>query len=119
MNPLTLIGRRMFLLLAIVICSAPIVFAGGTPAPPKAPVPVGFTVGSGGSILRSTNGGKSWVTQAVSQPSLTGVQFLNNSTGFITGYGDVILLSVDGGTTWGRKSANSTRRYNGVGWFDS
>lgn len=108
---------RAFFLVAILAVAG--VLAAYSQQPNVPPLAAGYVVTQGGSIFRSTTGGRSWITQAVSQPPLTGVRFINNNTGFVTGFGDMILLTVDGGKTWGKKSANSTRRYCGVGWFDS
>lgn len=92
--------------------------AAGT-QPAKPPVRVGHIVGKGGSIFVSSNGGRSWMTQSISLPSLTSVEFVNNNTGFVTGLNDLILQSVDGGKTWARMSSKATRSFYDLTWFDS
>lgn len=76
------------------------------------PMRVGHIVGLGGSILVSTNGGKTWKTQSTSDDkSLTSVEFVNNDTGFATGKDNQILLSADGGISWTRKSLSYERTF--------
>ena len=64
---------------------------------------VGYAVGNGGVILKTTDGGGTWVpqTSGVTAP-LFSASFVDNSTGFVVG-GDtqgVALKTTDGGATW-------------------
>jgi len=63
---------------------------------------LGWTVGWAGTILRTTDGGKTWksiVSDAASW-SLTSVQFRDPQNGWMVGFAGQILRSHDGGLTW-------------------
>jgi photosystem II stability/assembly factor-like uncharacterized protein len=68
----------------------------------------GWVVGDGGTILHSTDGGRSWVGQVSNtRIDLNGVWFGNRSIGWITGwnfnYGkpySIVLRTEDGGEHW-------------------
>ena len=58
-------------------------------------------VGERGHVLRSTDGGKSWVQARVPLSSdLTAVQFVDAKIGYAVGHDGVVLKSEDGGATW-------------------
>ncbi len=58
-------------------------------------------VGDYGTIIRSTDDGKTWQQARVPVASpLTSVHFVNERSGWAVGHGGVILASVDGGATW-------------------
>jgi photosystem II stability/assembly factor-like uncharacterized protein len=60
-------------------------------------------VGQRGHVLRSVDGGNTWVQAQVPVASdLTAVQFVNASTGYATGHDGVVLKSEDGGVSWRR-----------------
>jgi photosystem II stability/assembly factor-like uncharacterized protein len=57
--------------------------------------------GSGGTILRTTNGGRTWRRQPSGTPNdLDGVACARPSTCVAVGGGGTILRSTDGGRTW-------------------
>jgi photosystem II stability/assembly factor-like uncharacterized protein len=62
---------------------------------------IGTAVGSGGVILRTGDGGASWVTQKsrVSQ-NLNEVYFTSENIGTAVGSDGVILRTGDGGASW-------------------
>jgi photosystem II stability/assembly factor-like uncharacterized protein len=72
----------------------------------------GWTVGDGGTILRTDDGGTTWVAQASGVTgSVTGVHFVDVQNGWATGYESLgslgssylrpyLLHTTDGGTTW-------------------
>ena len=66
----------------------------------------GFVVGkddNGGLILKTTNGGDTWVSYPALPYSFTKVYFTSKSTGYLSGVdnnGGIILKTTDGGTTW-------------------
>jgi hypothetical protein len=61
----------------------------------------GWIVGHEGTILHSTDGGKSWLTQASgTRTSLTAIAFTDSNTGWAVGIGGTILHSTDGGKSW-------------------
>jgi photosystem II stability/assembly factor-like uncharacterized protein len=58
-------------------------------------------VGSGGTILRTTDGGAHWIAQSSGTiQDLTGVFFTDTNTGPVVGYGGTILHTSDGGAHW-------------------
>jgi len=62
---------------------------------------VGWTVGTGGMILKTTDGGATWSIQRSNTTSaLRGVRFLNEQTGFACGMNATIVKTTDGGSTW-------------------
>src|SRR5690606_29109334 len=61
----------------------------------------GFTVGTGGTILKTSDGGNNWISQmSGTSENLTSVFFTDNYNGYIVGYSGTILKTGDGGNTW-------------------
>ncbi|MBN2425457.1 MAG: T9SS type A sorting domain-containing protein [Calditrichaceae bacterium] len=64
----------------------------------------GWAVGDSGYIHKTTDGGLTWTTYEVNDPTLysryTAVFFINASTGWIAGNSDNISKTTDGGITW-------------------
>lgn len=59
---------------------------------------VGYVVGMGGGIYKTTNSGLSWTSQnSGTGQTLNDVFFINNFTGFVAGENGVILKTTDGG----------------------
>jgi photosystem II stability/assembly factor-like uncharacterized protein len=74
-------------------------------------------------ILRTTNGGDTWTTQATgTEYMLTGVSFteLNNGTAVGWGYNSgIILRTTDSGTSWIEQSSGTTNALSGVHFTDT
>ncbi|TAH39643.1 MAG: hypothetical protein EYC70_02315 [Planctomycetota bacterium] len=66
----------------------------------------GWVVGDFGMILRSTDGGSSWVDR--SSPAITvnlGAVFaVDSNTAWVSGYGDYLWRTEDGGLSWQREA---------------
>ena len=61
----------------------------------------GTTVGTNGTILRTTNGGLSWQAQSSGRSeNLVGVSFTNSTQGTVVGYNGTILKTTNSGITW-------------------
>ena len=61
----------------------------------------GWSVGSSGTILKTSNGGTTWITQTTGvYPRLDGVHFANINTGWAVGWSGTILKTTDGGNNW-------------------
>src|SRR3989304_4042024 len=66
---------------------------------------VGWAVGEGGTIIKTTNGGVSWLNQSHSIAKLLySVCFVDVNTGWIVGESGTILKSTNGGTSWNIQS---------------
>ena len=78
---------------------------------------LGLAVGSGGTIIRTTNGGSSWNAIApITAYTLSDVKFIDQQTAFAIGYGQLasqtsILHTDDGGANWSITELDG----NGVG----
>jgi photosystem II stability/assembly factor-like uncharacterized protein len=61
------------------------------------------TLGTGGPISRTSDGGRTWTNQAPTlDAELYGVDFANNHTGYAVGRHGTILRTVDAGVHWMR-----------------
>ncbi len=61
----------------------------------------GWTAGEYGTILKTIDGGKSWLkVNSGTEHSLSGIEFLNANLGFAVGLDGIIIKSVDGGISW-------------------
>jgi gliding motility-associated-like protein len=62
---------------------------------------IGFAVGAGGRIVKTTNSGTTWITQTSGvTKDLNSVCFSDINIGYIVGQGGTILNTVDGGASW-------------------
>ena len=69
---------------------------------------LGWAVGSGGTVLKTTDGGQKWKKQASgTSVQLTGVYFADDKHGWITAQDGVILRTEDGGKTWQKQESNA------------
>ena len=69
---------------------------------------VGLAVGGEGKILRTTNAGYGWISQASGTTTgLASASFANANVATIVG-GNVILRSTDGGTSWFPQTSGTT-----------
>src|SRR6266851_813998 len=78
-------------------------------------------VGASGTILRTTDGGATWMAQTSGTTNnLRGVSFVDANTGTAVGAGETILRTTDGGATWTRQ-AGTRQAYdlNGVSFVDA
>src|SRR5262249_31565015 len=77
----------------------------------------GSAVGEHGTIVRTTDGGATWMLQPSGTGAhLTGVSFTDANTGTVVGYDGTILRTVDGGASWVAQSSGTTNRLS-VGFF--
>ena len=78
------------------------------------------TVGDGGSILRTTNGGTTWTSESSgTTDNLYGVSFIDANNGTIVGESGIILRTTNGGTNWTLQSSGTTNQLNGVSFTDA
>ncbi len=73
---------------------------------------LGFVVGQDGIILKTTDGGITWISQVYLPAEWwSGVYFINENIGYVFSYfSGKIIKTTDGGTTWAI-SFNSTTTY--------
>jgi photosystem II stability/assembly factor-like uncharacterized protein len=68
----------------------------------------GWAVGEAGQILKTSDGGTSWVAQASNVDSrLTQVQFVDASVGWAVGDNNLVFRTTDGGAHWTRQAAEA------------
>jgi hypothetical protein len=78
------------------------------------------TVVGGASILRTTNGGATWVAQASGTANaLYGVSFTDTNNGTVVGDNGTILRTTDAGETWVAQASGTTAWLNGVSFADA
>jgi photosystem II stability/assembly factor-like uncharacterized protein len=84
---------------------------------------VGYICGAGGSILKTIDGGSTWVPQTSPVPdSFFDVFFLDVDNGWIVGDNGVIVYTTDGGANWyehAQSGALTTADLNTVYFVDS
>ena len=80
----------------------------------------GTAVGHNGSILRTTNGGATWVSQASGTGnSLYDVSFTDANTGTAVGYQGTILRTTNGGAAWVSQTSGTSNHLLGVSFTDA
>ncbi|MGC9341829.1 MAG: YCF48-related protein [Bacteroidales bacterium] len=84
---------------------------------------IGYGVGRGGLIIKTNNGGTSWIKQnwkndpdQVTDVDLRGVYFLNANLGWTVGENGVILKTTNGGSSWTKLPSFNTTPLKGI-WF--
>jgi photosystem II stability/assembly factor-like uncharacterized protein len=80
----------------------------------------GFTVGDVGTILKTTNGGTSWIAlSSGTTQDLYSVYFTNANTGYVVGKGGTILKTINGGSTWLLLSSGTTSELHSIYFTDA
>ena len=70
---------------------------------------IGWAVGGNGEILKTIDGGESWVHQeSGTSNQLFSVQFVDENNGWISGASGTILKSLDGGSSWTEKDIGTS-----------
>ncbi len=69
----------------------------------------GLAVGGGGTIIRTTDGGQTWVVlSSGTETNLRGVYLIDDLNGVAVGNEGLILRTTDGGNTWSPKTSGTT-----------
>ncbi len=80
----------------------------------------GWIVGESGTILKTSDGGNSWISQNSTVNSfLNSSFFLNANLGFACGFGGTILKTTDGGVNWVNKVSSSIYQIEAIQFTDS
>lgn len=67
----------------------------------------GFSAGTNGTLLMTTDGGTNWIKKTINTTQvLSGIAFINDNLGFVTGYGGTLFRTLDGGETWTKITVN-------------
>lgn len=81
---------------------------------------VATVVGEAGTILRTSDGGETWVRQTSGTTRILGaVCFTDTSTGTAVGQNGTILRTTDGGATWAPQTSNTTSFMGDVFFTDA
>ncbi|MCX8105765.1 MAG: YCF48-related protein [Ignavibacterium album] len=73
---------------------------------------IGYICGTGGLLMKTTNGGQSWFAQnSNTSVTLWDVDFINADTGFVVGASGTILYTTNGGNTWTLSNYGITTLY--------
>ncbi|HEY1202296.1 MAG TPA: YCF48-related protein, partial [Niastella sp.] len=69
--------------------------------------------GNDGTVIRTTNGGNTWVQQdiGITNRDIYDIQFVNNNTGWVVGQNGTIRKTIDGGATWTAQSTSGQTLY--------
>lgn len=79
----------------------------------------GWVVGKGPAILKTTDGGISWISQSTSTyEDILSVYFLDGLNGWVGGYSGSIFKTTDGGLTWSQKFSGFMRPVSQVKFTD-
>lgn len=79
----------------------------------------GWVVGKGPTILKTTNGGISWISQSSSiSEDVLSVYFLDSLNGWVGGYGGSIYKTTNGGITWSQKFSGFLRPVSQIKFID-
>jgi photosystem II stability/assembly factor-like uncharacterized protein len=82
---------------------------------------LGWGVGADLTILKTADGGDSWITQKESGSDtvdLNSVFFVDNNKGWTAGEEGTILYTDDGGETWNKQASNTSADLEGVHFAD-
>jgi photosystem II stability/assembly factor-like uncharacterized protein len=78
----------------------------------------GWAVTSGGKILRTNDGCKSWSAYDVGEIWLEDVYFIDDNKGFVTGSKGGLFETTDGGGTWTDRSLDSDCWFHDIAFWD-
>ena len=83
-------------------------------------VDTGYTVGLMGTILKTTDGGTSWISKSNSSSTdFSFVYFVNADTGYITGTSGLIIKTTDGGDKWDKLSSSTNEHLSSICFINS
>jgi photosystem II stability/assembly factor-like uncharacterized protein len=81
----------------------------------------GWSVTSGGTVYRSTDGGRSWdwIGPVGTTENLSAVDFVSKQRGWVVGAGGTILRTTDGGATWSQQDSPTAAWLSGVSFVSA
>jgi len=79
-----------------------------------------WAVGAEGTILRTTDGGRTWTPQrSQTGEDLHGVSFIDSRNGWVAGAGPVILRTTDAGENWQSQVPGTGNGLRGIAFADA
>lgn len=80
----------------------------------------GWVVGKGPAILKTTDGGSTWINQfASADEDMLSVHFLDRLNGWVGGYSGSIYKTTDGGNTWSQNSSGFMQPVNQIKFINN
>ncbi len=79
----------------------------------------GWAAQYNGTILKTTDGGDTWMDYSTGSSSVWGVDFVDEDTGYVCDQDGNILKTTDGGVTWSNVHANSAYAFNKIKFQDA
>ena len=80
----------------------------------------GWAVSSGGTIIKTTDGGANWESQySGTNEFLLSVHFNDSNTGWVVGSNGLILKTTNGGVNWIGQSSGTSESLSEVFFIDS
>jgi photosystem II stability/assembly factor-like uncharacterized protein len=83
---------------------------------------IGYAVGDGGTIIKTTTAGSSWMltpaSGIITTARLADVFFTDAETGYIVGEDGLILKTINGGTSWTTQTSGTVEDLNAVHFVD-
>jgi len=81
---------------------------------------LGWTVGVGGTIMNTADGGLNWVPQSSgTSTNLNSVYFTDKDNGCVVGVGGEIYYTDNGGSNWTRQTSNTLNQFTSVFFSDN
>ncbi|HKJ81940.1 MAG TPA: YCF48-related protein [Ignavibacteriaceae bacterium] len=80
---------------------------------------LGYTVGTMGTILKTTDGGKNWLLQkSNTKMALLSVYFLNENIGWVSGQWGTLLKTINGGLNWTEQNCGNIASLESIYFFN-
>ncbi|MHC1737514.1 MAG: WD40/YVTN/BNR-like repeat-containing protein [Ignavibacteriaceae bacterium] len=74
----------------------------------------GIIIGGGGMMIKTTNGGTSWLSMPISFEHLEEIFFVNNNKGWLVGDHGTIFKTTNQGIAWSKEISNTNNWLNSV-----
>ncbi|MGH1366642.1 MAG: YCF48-related protein [Calditrichia bacterium] len=78
----------------------------------------GWVITSNGPVLKSNDGGETWITQPIGNEQILALDFSDSQNGWAVGRDGGIYHSTDGGTNWTTQNSNTTEILNDVDFLN-
>lgn len=75
---------------------------------------VGFSCGSSGKIIKTTNAGNNWLAVDFNTYNFRNINFIDEFTGYVCGENGVIIKTTNGGNNWNINNSGSYKNLNRI-----